>query len=119
MSRTISVSCPYCGCRHAGLLAVGGVAEAPCGARFSNDCVPIAAPPVRDPRSLEDVFRRRPAIEIKGSEAMREAEFTINVRFRFDRRFRLGLWLVRLGFRVMGVRRPVEVKRSHADPPPG
>lgn len=41
---------------------------------------------------------------IKASELFRDRELAINVRLVRDLRFRLGLWLIRLGFRVLRTR---------------
>jgi hypothetical protein len=45
-----------------------------------------------------------PLAEFTASDLMRDAEYTIHVRLRFDWRFRLGMRLVRLGFRLMGAK---------------
>jgi hypothetical protein len=44
----------------------------------------------------------------KASEAIGGAEFTIHVQLHLDWRFQLGLWLVKLGIRLMGAKFKVE-----------
>ncbi len=47
------------------------------------------------------------------SELMSDADVTINVTLVMDWRFRLGLWLMRLGARIMGARNVCVVELEH------
>jgi hypothetical protein len=50
----------------------------------------------------------KPMAEFTASDLMSDAEFTMHVRLRFDWRFRLGMWLVKIGVRLMGAKLKVE-----------
>jgi hypothetical protein len=63
---------------------------------------------VKDPYGSAD----KPVAEFTASDLMSDVEFTMHVALRYDWRYRLGLWLVKLGIRLMGAKVKVEGEES-------
>jgi hypothetical protein len=51
-------------------------------------------------------------VVIRMSEVMKDAEITVNVRVVNDWRWRLGMWLIRLGVRMVGASLKIEQPRT-------